>query len=245
MKKLTLILMTSALACSCSQAGGGDPEDEVAQAIGDQMAAADEVGGSTGTYARLDEISAGRRALARRLGETPSLVERLVPSAQAVTCLSSPGFGTCTSNVITRTFGGCTVLGATFDGTVTFTWGGGAAACSMSAQNHTVARAPNFTITGRRGGTFTASTVGTNGQMLTKGAAAGEFSFTNDGIRRKLVDSFGGTVADFTTQTTAAMAITGTSRAGRLLDGGTLRVTNNLTTVTCDFTPVNVTWTAG
>jgi hypothetical protein len=244
MKNLSLLLLFSALVCSCSQAGGGDPEDEVAQAVGDTMASMDEAGGSLGTYAMVDELSAGRRTFARRFGESPSLAERLFPSAHATDCVTSPGFSGCTNNVVTRTFGGCTVLGATFTGTVTFTWSDAAVdgTCSMALAGHSVARAPNFTIAGRRG-TFTASTVGTNGQVITKGAGS-SFSFTNDGVRRVLTDQFGGTVTDFTSETTAAMTISGASRANRVLDGGTLRVTNNLTTVSCDFTPTDVTWTA-
>jgi hypothetical protein len=38
------------------------------------------------------------------------------------------------------------------------------------------------------------------------------------------------------------LGLKGSLREGRSLSGGTLRVTNNVNQVTCDFSPTNVTW---
>jgi hypothetical protein len=68
------------------------------------------------------------------------------------------------------------------------------------------------------------------------------FLFNNDGIRRVLTSGSGSTLFDFTTTTTSDLSISGASRNGRVLNNGTLRITNNSTGDSCDVTPVNVTW---
>jgi hypothetical protein len=110
----------------------------------------------------------------------------------------------------------------------------------MSTTGASVARDPEFTLTAPRG-TYTVSKSATFGQKITKGATLGTFTFSNDGIHR-VITSGGTTVADFTTMTTADMTITGSARAGRVLNGGTLRITNNTTAAYCDFSPSNITW---
>ena len=47
---------------------------------------------------------------------------------------------------------------------------------------------------------------------------------------------------DYTSQTTSAITVTGTGRSSRTMSGGSLRVTNNLTAVTCDYVPTDVAW---
>lgn len=221
--------------------------DEIGQQVGDSMASVDESGGSSGTLAELDSA---RKFFKRRAPSEISdgwLETYFEPSAYAATCAAAPGFGSCTSNAVTRTFADCTVGSATFSGTVVNTWGGGATSCTLSGASQTITRVPAFTVTGRRGATLTVSKTGTVGQRLTLTSGSGAssvFSLTNDGIRRVFTNASGATTFDFTTTTTSAITINGNSRTNRVLSGGSLRVTNNLSNVTCDYVPTAVTWTS-
>jgi hypothetical protein len=168
------------------------------------------------------------------------------PDANAISCLlvSNLGFSACTNNVVTRTFGDCTLLGAVFSGTVTFTWTAAGTTCHLASAGDTIARDPEFSISGLRGGTFAVSKTAVFGQKLTLGSSPGTFTFSNDGIHRVLKDGTGSTLLDFTNETTAPIGISGAARNGRVVNGGTLRVTNNTTGESCDFSPSNVTWGA-
>jgi hypothetical protein len=114
---------------------------------------------------------------------SPTWFETLLEQeANATSCRLANTFGTCTNNVITRTFGDCTVGGATFSGTVTLTFDDAASnsTCQMTTAGHSITRVPAFTVTGRRGATLTVSKTGTVGQKITKGSGS-TFTFTNDG----------------------------------------------------------------
>ena len=50
---------------------------------------------------------------------------------------------------------------------------------------------------------------------------------------------------DFTTTVTQPITITGEMRSGRVMTGGSLQVKNNITSVTCSYSPTNVTWAPG
>lgn len=218
---------------------------ETGQQVGDVMASIDESGGSGGSLGRTED---GARLFQRleSQGILSLLEENLFPSAYATACGLTSTFGSCSSNVIVRTFGGCTIGAATLSGTVTLTWGGSSSSCAMAAATDTVTRVPAFTLTGRRGATLTVSKTGSVGQRLTWDSGKGAskvFSFTNDGIRR-VFTAAGSTLFDFTTQTTSAITVTGTNRSNRVLSGGSLRVTNNLNSVTCDYAPTSVAWTS-
>jgi hypothetical protein len=134
---------------------------------------------------------------------------------------------------------------ATFTGSVTLTFDDGTVdgTCSLATNGDSVSREPDFTITGRGGGTFTVSRTGAFGQKIEK--KPGGFEFTSDGIRRVFVNSTGSTVGDFTTETTSAIGVNGAARINRVLNGGNLRVTNNLTDEVCDYSPEDVTFEAG
>lgn len=221
---------------------------ETAQQIGDVMASVDESGGSSGALASLEVERKVYARINNRLNSSPlEALARLikpVQSASAAVCGAST-FNSCTNNVITRDFNGCTVGEATFTGSVSLTYvdAGVNGTCQMTMNNHSITRVPNFQVTGRRTATLAVSKTGTNGQVLTMGATIDDFTFTNDGIRR--VFSLAGTdLFDYTTQTTAPITITGRNRNGRVMSGGTLRVTNNISSVTCDYTPTAVTWGA-
>lgn len=257
-KSLVLVTLLVVGAPGCGHVGDESSSSnytaEIAQQTGDVMASIDETGGSTGSLALLDgEERGARRALARleppSLGEPSKLardwLDALVPSAQAVTCATASTWGSCSSNVVTRTFGSCTIGTAVFSGTVTLTWSDAAVdgTCQMTANGHTVTRVPAFSASGRSGGTLTVSKTGTNGQVVTR-TGVGTYLFSNDGIRRVFTSARGLTLADYTTTTTTSLSISGASRAGRVVSGGSLRVTNNLTGVYCDYAPSSLTWVA-
>ena len=222
---------------------GSNPDfSEGAQQIGDVMASIDESGGSTGSYGFFNGSS---RTFARLVPEslTDKMFKELigVSSAYADTCANTLTFGSCLASTITRTFGGCTVGPAVITGNITLNFSN--ALCQLPNVNDSVSRAPNFTVTGLRGATLTVTKAGAVGQNITRIAASpAMFSLTNDGIRRKFTTSTGVVPFDFTTQTTSAMTITGALRSGRVVNGGILRVTNNVTGTTCDYVPSAVTW---
>lgn len=223
---------------------------ETAQQMGDVMASIDEMGTSSGNIAFLNKSI--ENTFARYSPNTKSetskqfVLKMIEPKAQAATC-SANGFGGCSGNVVTRTFGGCTVGEATFNGTVTLTWGGSSVLCVMQNAGDTITRSPNFTVTGLRGATLAVTNVGTYGQKITwtSGTAPNRVhSFSSDGINRKFTLANGNILLNQTTTTVTPMTITGGARSGRVLNGGLVRVTNNLTSVTCDYMPTNVTWNA-
>jgi hypothetical protein len=244
MKNISGLVLLVLLLLSCSKKVESGDIEEIAQQVGDVAASIDEAGGGNGS------IALNERAIERtfaRLAYGPSFYESIIPDAYAVTCGSST-FAGCSSNGVTRTFAGCTVGGATFNGSVTLTWGGDSSGCVLQAIGATITRVPNFTVTGRRNATLTVSKTGAIGQRLTwdSGANASKvFKFTNDGIRRVFTSASGDVLFDLTTTTTSDITLTGTARTSRVMNGGTLRVTNNGSGVTCDFVPSSVSWSAG
>lgn len=246
------LFLSTLLLTGCGKADLDDTDRENAQQIGDSMASIDE-SGSGGTIAMnsLDEdkILRDSRPLFARYGVTlKSSRFSLIPEAQALSCLLTSSYisPSCSSNTLVRTFGGCTVGLASFAGTVTLVWGGSSASCTMGATGDTITRTPSFTVTGLLGATLSVTQTGSIGQRLTWVSGtypSRSYSFSNDGIRR--VFTVGGTsLLDFTTMTTSNIGITGNLRSNRVINGGTLRVTNNLTGVVCDYSPSSVAWSS-
>lgn len=238
---IVLFISLGFLSCKKTDSTSAVDIEETAQQIGDVMASVDEAGGSSGAIAYNDKVM-------ERLVPSP-LFDSLLDKAYATACTSggtSTGFGSCTNNVVTRTLS-CTIgTAATMSGTVTLTWNDLAVdnTCHMTTAGHYITRNPNFTITGRRGATLTVSKTGTNGQKI-EYVSAGNFYLTNDGIKR--VFSLGGSsLFDYTTTiantSQGRVNITGTSRTSRILSGGQVVVTNNLTSEVCTYSPTAVTW---
>lgn len=231
---------------SCNKKESDTDISEAGQQVGDIMASIDESGGSTGALAMLkshDRIFARHFKLDMFLSRFPNM---LIDRANATSCLAASTFSGCTADKITRTFGGCTIGYASLTGTVELIFAdAGGNVCQMTANGHSITRVPNFTLTGPRGGTLTVQKTGAVGQRIqATDYAAEEFEFSNDGIRRILATSGAAVLFDFTTQTTSNIGITGKLRNGRRVSGGTLRVTNNVSSVTCDYSPSNLTWGA-
>lgn len=253
-----LTLSTALFSCKKSEdtTAATSMSDEIGQNVGDVMAGVDESGGTTGSIATNEMTNEFfgtpkkmfSKALARSKASLVAQTGLLLPQATATSCFGQ-GFGACSGTSVTRSFSGCTVGLATFNGSVSLTWAGtGVSTCVLvSAGDNKITRNPNFSITGPAGYTYTVSKSGTNGQVLTWASGAGAnkvFNFSNDGIRRLVTDSHGATIYDFTTQTTSDITVSGIARSNRVMNGGTLRITNNSTAVTCDISPSNVTWSS-
>lgn len=251
-----IVLMATLTGCSKGKEDIGGPEmTEPAQQLGDVMASIDEVGGTNGGIA-LEKSS--KRTFARYAPEEldGSIFSKvLVPKAQAVACGANVvghlngGFGNCvgtnpTSNK-TRNFNGCTVGSGedvVFTGSVAFAWTS-ASACSLVNVNEKVDRSPNFTVEGRRGSTLAVTKYASYGQRLTLTAASPKtYRLESDGIRRRFTTPGGVVAFDYITTVTSPVVVSGDLRNGRVMNGGTIRVRDDLTQVTCDYSPVGVTW---
>lgn len=215
--------------------------DTIGQQIGSVMADMDENGSASGSYATL---LGEQKMFARYFPMTwyERIQTSFVPRAGAAACTNT--YSSCVSNVITRDFDDCMVGTYKFSGTVTLTFTDAAvnSTCLLTANNDKIARIPDYQILGSRGGVFTVHKVGSRGQVVTvSNYAAKEFKYSNDGIRRTVTYN-GTTLASYTTETTADITLTGAIRNGRVAHGGVLKVTNDLTSQTCEFSPNNLTW---
>lgn len=243
--KFALFVLSPLMFVACAE-DEVNPADiqETGQQIGDVMASVDESGGtSNGTMAFME---GQRKFMAVKDKQRPRNIAQDVfdlftpiKSAQAVACKDTT-FSACSSSSKVRDLSGCTIGSAEFTGTITLNFSD--AACVMNSTNDTVDRTPNFTVTGRRNATLTVSKTGSIGQRIEK-TGTSSFSFSNDGIRR-VFSASGVDLFDFTTLTTSNITVTGTSRSDRVMTGGTLRVTNNKTSVSCDYSPSNVAWSS-
>ncbi len=253
MKLIFLILTGSIVFSGCKKAEVDTSADiqESAQQVGDVMASVDEAGGSTGTIASMKDTermqNSVRQSFVRfapnEINES-AIAQLFLPQANASTC-SGAGFAACSGSSIVRSFNGCTVGTAVFSGDVTLTWSNGNTNCSMgSTPGARITRVPNFTVSGRRSAVLTVSKTGTIGQRIELVTAAGANSvsrFSNDGINRKFTLA-STTLFDQTTATSGDITITGTTRSNRIMSGGSLNVTNNVSAVVCNYVPTNVTW---
>lgn len=227
---------------------GNEVTDELSQQIGENMSSIDEMGGGDDTLAfRLPSPKLRKSAGETILDWTERLTAPFtIQRAHAVLCRLTDTFDTCTSNRLTRTFSGCTIGSATISGTVKLDYTDAAVdnACALTANGHSIARTPSFTVSGRRGQTLTVSKTGSVGQRIIRGSSADAFTFSNDGIRRVFTDSTGATTYDFTTEVTTAFTLTGSSRTDRSINGGSLKITNNLTGISCEVTATAATWSS-
>ncbi len=237
--KYIFSLLAVSLLVGCAEEESSVDIQETAQQIGDVMASVDESGGTTnGTMVMMEShkrMIAAREKAARSFAFLSSF--GLLPSAQAVACKDTTFTG-CASSQKVRDLGGCTIGAATFTGDITLQFSDNM--CVIDSDGDSVDRNPDFTVSGIRGANLTVAKTGTYGQRITR-VSSGNFTFANDGIRR-LFTLAGETLFDYTTRTTTAISITGTTRTDRIMTGGQLRVTNNISGVYCNYAPSNVTW---
>lgn len=251
------IFMTSCRSAS-DDADAVSTNGEMAQQIGDVMSSVDEAAGTGGSFAWINEIEASKQSLfAFQKKSVPSkkqLLQLAVPSeAVAATCFGN-GFSTCTANSITRTFNSCTLGTATFTGSVGLAFTGPTqATCKLAASGDVMKRNPNFSVS-YNSASIAVTKSGTNGETLTYVSNTGAnkvLTLANDGLRRVVtVDSV--VMYDMTTSTlnssgvSAPITVTGSDRTNRILNGGTIRLQNNLSgSERCHISPSAVTWSGG
>ncbi len=234
-----LRMLLAAAAPLALAACGSLYEDEVGQATGDVMASFDDAS-QGGAFASLERPIFHRTDGFMKPGLLDRTLDFLVPSAYAAEC-TNLSFSSCANGVMSKSAADCTYGRWTVNGTITLTFSD--VACVMSAVNDTVTRTADFQITGPRGATLAVSSPG-GGQKVTRTGAT-SFNYTVLGMERIATEANGKKLFDISTQTTADIGVTGTSRSDRVMNGGTLEVTHHLAGYTVDLTPDNVTWTTG
>jgi len=228
-----LVAMMVSAAAGCRKK---DEADQIGESVGEAMSSLDEsVAGGAATamlpYRRMPDELKGplwRRAM-----------DGVIPSAYAATCWE-PTFSACNaSGVRTKDFGGCTIGGATLDGTVTLTFN--RPLCVVLTAGDAVTRTADLTLTGLYGGTLEVTSPG-GGQTLTKTAAG--FDYTVGGMERVLTGPGGRTLFDIATRTTAPIVVTGSSRADLKIVSGSLEVDHKVAGYKVTLTADNLAWTS-
>jgi hypothetical protein len=148
-------------------------------------------------------------------------------------------FTSCVNGIRVRDFHSCSAGGLTLSGNVTLSFSN--SACSLIDVGSSVTRTPDFVFTGRRG-TFTVSAEN-GGQRVTRTGAAA-FTYEVLGVDRTLKNLDGKVLADVSSKTLEAIGVSGTTRADRILDGGTLELTNNLKGYAVTLSPSAVAWSS-
>jgi len=228
-----LVAMMVAAAAGCRKK---DEADQIGESVGEAMSSLDEsVAGGAATamlpYRRMPDELKGplwRRAM-----------DGVILSAYAATCWE-PTFSACNaSGVRSKDFGGCTIGGATLDGTVTLTFN--RPLCAVLTAGDAVTRTADLTLTGLYGGTLEVTSPG-GGQTLTRTAAG--FDYTVGGMERVLTGSGGRTLFDIATRTTAPIVVTGSSRADLKIVSGSLEVDHKIAGYKVTLTADNLAWTS-
>lgn len=218
MSRLNTLMLTAVAAVSVTGAGcrkGVDDQGQIGASVGELMASADESANS-GTTAAMAAASGG-----------------------AAPCYPFT-FSTCSGGVRTETFSSCSFGKATVDGAVTLTFSE-TASCALAATGDSVNRSADFTVTGPYGGALTVTSSG-GGQTLTRTASGYEFAVA--GMERLLMGARGATLFDISTETTAPLSITGSSRSDFTIVSGALLVTHHVAGYSVTLTPDNLAWSA-
>ena len=247
MKMRVLFLISCFYFFGCKNETKTDVDsEETAQQVGDVMASIDEAGGATGSIAQINNSiqKTFARYAPREIENLNPKASFFIPTAEAASCAAgNAGFSSCNSNAKVRTFAGRTIGAATMSGDGTLQWAGGTNCSLGTSPGSTLTRVPNYSATGLRNAVLSVSKTGTVGQRLTLTAVSPmTFTFTNDGIKRKFTSGNNTVLFEQTSTVTSAITITGADRSNRVINGGNLRVADNLNLSTCDFTPTNVTW---
>jgi hypothetical protein len=217
----------------CRSSAADEETGQVAAQVGEVMSS-------------LDDAAQGGAATAMMMWRTPpelrgprwrGLLESLLPSASAATC-GDTSFTACTAGTRTRSFNDCSIGLATLNGTATLAFSKNPL-CVVAAAMDSVTRTADFTLTGLYGGTLTVTSPG-GGQTLTRTATG--FDYAVGGLERVLKGPAGRTLFDVTTTTTTPLAITGTSRADRVIVSGALAITHHLAGYTVTLAPDHLAW---
>ncbi len=212
--------------------GCNDSDDEISESLG------------SSSDLTMQQIGEAMVSIDESSGNSSGTVTR--SSFLEASC-SGVSFGACGASVSSTTvkdFGGCTIAGGlvSVSGTVSLAFAGtGSGTCTIPTNGDSVSRVPAFTATLVGGVTFTTSTVTASGQVLTR-LGASSFALNNTGVHQVYTSADGDVLADITTLTTSDITISGTTRANRVVNGGALQITNNLTAQVCTVSPNDVTW---
>ncbi len=219
------------------------------------------VGLSTLSCGRLgisdDELNEGTNAVAEDLGNLDQSINGFTareseatpakPLATRAACSDST-FSACSASARERVFSDCTLVGATWAGTIRVAFSG--ANCLVDDNDDTATRTlpSGMVVTGKRGGSMTVTTAATTawdgtaisgGHKVTKTTAG--YNFEILGINRTItVGSF--EFANVSRKTTSAVAVTGTSRSDRVVNGGAIVTYHNKAEFNVSWVPTNVTW---
>ncbi len=214
--------------------------DESTQSAGDDLASMDEAVSGAVSVSR-DGVEA------IEMFADPGVVD-----LKSRALCTSANFTTCAASARTRDFDNCTIGTTTWDGMINLAFN--QSDCKLDAAGEFVTRtlsSPGMVITGRRGGTITASTDtattwdGTSvggGHKLTRTATG--FTLSILGIHRSAKTSAGTEFFNISRKTTTDLTITGSTRNGRVVSAGTIVTYHNLKDFNMAWTPSNLTWTS-
>jgi hypothetical protein len=195
---------------------------DVAQAVGELLASADEAS-QGGGFAALWL----RRPAALQPGWPERVLRAAWPTAEAhATCASLP-FSPCNVGLRTRTLDGCYLGWGYLEGAVRLQFDD--AACALGGVGAGVTRTAEVSLQGPRAGTFLLDSEG--GGVRVERSAEG-FRVTAPGFRRRLLDANGKATSDLRARTLEPLQLRGEGRAGRTLSGGVLEVEDALSGTT-------------
>lgn len=230
--KLKWLLALSALLVSCgpvtTEPYAIDESEEIAQQIAEVATAVD-------------------GASIQSNGEISTMNSRMLTSCY------SQSFSTCNNGVKTKAFNSCALGQARFYGNYMIRWltqtNTNKTNCLLSNVGEKIAAGPNtqMTISTDRGYLYTIDRLGIYGHILTWNSGSGaakQFSLTSDGFRKTIYPPEESTASyDVTSLITSAIAVSGSARASRSLNGGNLKLTNNKTGEECNLAAQAITWT--
>lgn len=236
MRAVAVCCLTAALGCnSGTNSGNTDGQEQVAQSAGESMASLDEM--NRDTLFGLITPNLQRRPEFQPPWHQRA-VEWMLPSAHAAAC-TTLAFSSCLSGVRTLDLDACTLGGITLDGTVELSFSD-TLGCLLGTVGTTITRTADFTLSAN--GVTVAVTSEGGGQQITR--TANGFTYRELGVRRVGTGANGTVLFDVSTRTTADVTVTGTSRATRVVSGGTLVIEHNVRDYTVSLTPDAVSWTA-
>jgi hypothetical protein len=243
-KRSALVLLTlSGLACGRLGNNGEtvDYNAEAANAAGEQLAAIDE--GAPGSGVGLAPVRAPWKHDLMNLFTLPSAYAATCTLASSWACSTTvpAGAPAGTMSSVTGDFsGGCSSGGITLTGKTEIDFS--TANCHIPLTDDYLIRFPNYTFTAL-GYTLAVSAPAGGGQKLAR-TGLSSFEFTGLGVERVATDSKGKTLFDIETTTGSPVTVTGLTRAGRTVNGGSIVVEHKLAGFTTTLVPNNLTFSA-
>lgn len=223
-----------------------DYEAESAKAAGEQLAALDEGAAGSGITMQgpmTPAVPEWKRELLNLLS---------YPSAHAASC-SVAGSWMCSTTLpsgapagvmsaITGDFSAsCSVGSITLTGKTSIFFSTNN--CRIPLNNDFLIRQPNYTFTGANGYTLKVS-AGTSGGQKLQRTGVSSFDYSVLGVSRTASGPDGGVLFDIGTTTGSPIHITGLTRTGRTVTGGSLVVEHKLAQFSTTFVPTDLVWSS-